>query len=180
MVRCTSCGQSLPPAEFHRQPRKVNGLSSWCKSCHNAGTQRWRADNRVPLNARRRQPPHDKVCVTCGKPFTTTRSAKLYCVADCRNQRHRWRPTGHNIGRQKRERVLTRDGWLCYLCDTPIDRTVQWPHPLSRSVDHVIPRSRGGTDDESNLRAAHWRCNEAKGARTITNSRIRVVDPRAA
>lgn len=35
------------------------------------------------------------------------------------------------------------------------------------TVDHVIPRSLGGSDDLSNLRLAHWSCNRAKGNRPI-------------
>lgn len=30
-------------------------------------------------------------------------------------------------------------------------------------VDHVIPISKGGTDDLSNLRPLHWQNNKAKG-----------------
>ncbi|MFI3296906.1 MAG: HNH endonuclease domain-containing protein [bacterium] len=30
-------------------------------------------------------------------------------------------------------------------------------------IDHIYPRSRGGNDDERNLRAMHWRNNESKG-----------------
>jgi len=44
-----------------------------------------------------------------------------------------------------------------------IDPGLRWPHPLSPSVDHVIPVSAGGSDRDDNLRAAHWGCNKAKG-----------------
>ena len=33
-------------------------------------------------------------------------------------------------------------------------------------LDHVLPRSRGGTDLPDNLVPACWRCNDAKNART--------------
>jgi len=32
-------------------------------------------------------------------------------------------------------------------------------------VDHILPRSEGGTDDPDNLQALCWRCNQDKGAR---------------
>ena len=43
-----------------------------------------------------------------------------------------------------RRRVLARAGHLCQIegCDAP-----------ATEVDHIVPRSRGGTDDLSNLRA---------------------------
>lgn len=55
----------------------------------------------------------------------------------------------------KRARVLARDGYVCHLCGLP----------GADSVDHIIPRSRGGSDDESNLRAAHAVCNNRRGVR---------------
>lgn len=30
------------------------------------------------------------------------------------------------------------------------------------TVDHIVPLSKGGTDDPSNLQLAHWRCNQKK------------------
>ena len=53
---------------------------------------------------------------------------------------------------RKRPGVLARDGYVCWLCGLP----------GADSVDHVIPRSRGGTDDDDNLRAAHLRCNSGR------------------
>jgi HNH endonuclease len=31
--------------------------------------------------------------------------------------------------------------------------------PLSASIDHILPKSRGGTDDDRNLQITHLRCN---------------------
>jgi len=33
-------------------------------------------------------------------------------------------------------------------------------------MEHILPRSLGGTDDRSNLAASCYRCNEFKGAKT--------------
>jgi 5-methylcytosine-specific restriction endonuclease McrA len=45
----------------------------------------------------------------------------------------------------------------CHLCGKPATDD----DPLV--VDHVVPLIWGGTDDESNLRAAHASCNNSKG-----------------
>jgi hypothetical protein len=34
--------------------------------------------------------------------------------------------------------------------------------PLSASIDHILPKSRGGTDDDGNLQITHLRCNLLK------------------
>jgi 5-methylcytosine-specific restriction endonuclease McrA len=67
--------------------------------------------------------------------------------------------------------------WLCLeLCD-PVDPATP-RNPRGVSVDHVLPRSRGGSDDLSNLRPAHLRCNAGRGARPPVHRRP-VVDASA-
>jgi len=41
--------------------------------------------------------------------------------------------------------------------------------PLGLTVDHVIPRAKGGTDDITNLRPAHHRCNTSRQARPASD-----------
>lgn len=56
--------------------------------------------------------------------------------------------------------VLWRDAdGRCYLCGEPVD-------PEDFHLEHVMPTSRGGTSELSNLRIAHPRCNLSKGNRT--------------
>jgi HNH endonuclease len=38
------------------------------------------------------------------------------------------------------------------------------PDPLSKSLDHLIPLSRGGTHEPANVSLAHLRCNVSRGA----------------
>ena len=55
-----------------------------------------------------------------------------------------------------RRAVFARDGWMCQYCGA---RT-------SLTVDHVIPRSKGGTHTWDNVVAACRRCNSRKENRT--------------
>jgi 5-methylcytosine-specific restriction endonuclease McrA len=54
-----------------------------------------------------------------------------------------------------RAAVLKRDEERCVYCGLP-----------AITVDHVIPRSRGGSDDEDNLVACCSECNGGKGDKT--------------
>ncbi|MFD2840105.1 HNH endonuclease [Populibacterium corticicola] len=66
-------------------------------------------------------------------------------------------------------RVLATYGSQCHLCQHPIDvRLLGQRHPDGPSVDHLIPRSKGGTNDMGNLRPAHQRCNSRRGNRPLT------------
>jgi hypothetical protein len=44
--RCVRCEQTKPLADFTRHKRTSDGLSSWCKDCHNAATREWRRRKR--------------------------------------------------------------------------------------------------------------------------------------
>ena len=50
----------------------------------------------------------------------------------------------------------------CAVCNEPIDLTLLRTSKMGLTVDHWIPLSKGGSDDMSNLRPAHWICNRRK------------------
>lgn len=66
--------------------------------------------------------------------------------------------------------ILERDRWICQLCMKPISRTAPPRTPFAPSIDHIVPVSRGGTGHPSNLRAAHYSCNSARGNREMPNA----------
>lgn len=59
------------------------------------------------------------------------------------------------ISRRKRFEILERDGFQCGYCGRPASESVL-------EVDHIVARSRGGTDDPSNLVSACFDCNRGK------------------
>lgn len=58
--------------------------------------------------------------------------------------------------------VYKRDGWTCGLCRLPVDPGLAWPHPMSASVDHILPLSQGGSHTLANVQCAHLSCNSRK------------------
>lgn len=63
----------------------------------------------------------------------------------------------------KVEDLAARDGWVCWLCERPIDPDAIVGSPARATVDHVVPKSRGGPTEPANLRLAHARCNGRRG-----------------
>ena len=57
-----------------------------------------------------------------------------------------------------RRAIYERDGWVCQLCEAPVDPGAA-AHAERASLDHIVPQSRGGSHDPSNLRMAHVGCN---------------------
>lgn len=58
--------------------------------------------------------------------------------------------------------LFNRDGNSCGVCSEDIDPNLKYPDRLSASVDHIMPRSRGGADHMDNYQLAHLICNIRK------------------
>lgn len=61
--------------------------------------------------------------------------------------------------------IFERDSWVCGICSKPIDPNLEWPDPMSASLDHIVPLAAGGKHERTNCQAAHYGCNSRKGAR---------------
>ncbi|MFD6517310.1 HNH endonuclease [Rhodococcus sp. NPDC060176] len=79
-----------------------------------------------------------------------------------KNQRRRARLLDAFVEDVDLQVVWQRDGGVCQLCDTAIDPEIEWPHRQSRTLDHIIPLSRGGEHSYANVQLAHHSCNSRK------------------
>lgn len=61
--------------------------------------------------------------------------------------------------------IYNRDGWKCGICFAEVDRSLSWPHPMSVSLDHIVPLSLGGEHVAENVRCSHLSCNVRRGNR---------------
>lgn len=71
--------------------------------------------------------------------------------------------TGRDNRRRRIERIRERDGALCWLCGRALDWTLRKGRYPGITLDHVVPRSLGGTGVLSNLKLAHRICNTVRG-----------------
>ena len=69
-----------------------------------------------------------------------------------------------------RKNILMRDRYTCQFCGRILPA-----HELT--IDHVIPRSRGGQTDWDNVVACCQRCNTAKGDRFPEEAGLRLLRP---
>jgi 5-methylcytosine-specific restriction endonuclease McrA len=67
-----------------------------------------------------------------------------------------------------RRALFARDGWRCVYCGTASSRL---------TLDHVVPRSRGGDSVWENVVTACAPCNHRKGDRTLEEARMELRYP---
>lgn len=66
-----------------------------------------------------------------------------------------------NIRQQRRDTLFamaTKKGkqCLCFVCKKPVDKS-------QATLEHILPLSKGGTDEMSNLAISHKLCNNRRG-----------------
>lgn len=124
-------------------------------------------------------------CQHCGREFEQVvyNQVKIYCSRKC--ARDAWRIANPEkatlmkaIGRHRRRArkmatlhvaidpwaVYERDGWRCGICGRKVRRGLSFPHPMSASLDHIVPLASGGSHTWDNVQCAHFICNSRKGA----------------
>jgi 5-methylcytosine-specific restriction endonuclease McrA len=67
-----------------------------------------------------------------------------------------------------RRALFARDGWRCVYCGSGGGRL---------TLDHVVPRSRGGESVWENVVTACAPCNHRKGNRTLEEARMELMQP---
>lgn len=106
-------------------------------------------------------------CNWCDETFTaaaaTWDSRSRYCSPRCSRAASRAaRGKRFIVQPQMRQAIYERDGWKCQLCRKRVGKKYPPSHPRAATLDHIVPRSLGGSDEPVNLQLAHRICNSRK------------------
>lgn len=180
-LTCDHCGVSF----LRRASENAKNRGTFCtRDCAYASR---RARSKQPNETKF---PRSKVyfptCANCMDVFSSRKSSARLCKP-CRNRQKAASAKdrtmslyalatqyvdGQYQGAQWRAGLLQllvdRDGPNCGICRRKVDITLKSGTRGSKrgpSIDHIIPRSQGGSDDLNNLRLTHWGCNQRRGNR---------------
>lgn len=145
-VPCTGCGKLLWTGTGSVSPDERKCRE--CRKTHSYGTGCRCEECRAKMAAKQRR-------FAAGVKARTGRSIRSHYPDG--SERH-W------ISYKSRMAIYERDDWTCWLCNEPVDRDAHYNANRAPSLDHVIPRSKGGTHEERNLRCSHRICNGKRGA----------------
>lgn len=78
--------------------------------------------------------------------------------------------SGHRMEFERNRKRVLASGEVCAICGQRVNKKLKYPHPMSATVDHIIPVSKGGhPSDIENLQLAHFSCNRKKSDKLIDN-----------
>lgn len=110
----------------------------------------------------------DRECKHCLSPFRARTGKQFYCLKTCQvaagGCRRRGRLAKAFVEDVDKGAVAQRDKWKCQLCRRKVDGSLPWPHPMSWSLDHVVPITQGGEHSYANIQLTHLICNLQKHA----------------
>lgn len=80
----------------------------------------------------------------------------------------------HKAAFQRNKKRIYATQEICGICGKPVDPSYKFPHPLSRTIDHIIPVAKGGhPSDIDNLQLAHFTCNRQKSDKLFHVNQIK-------
>ena len=194
MKVCSKCGQNKPIDDYYNTSsgRGYYGKRADCKTCTNAASvirvAEWRRNNpdkRKAVDARYRRNNREK-CRAASRKSYRKKPAKYKARTRAWANRHPDKVREYDRNFKARNRTLlamrsskrraqkvraggefTKDEWLMLCQDTGYRCVYCGVVDAKLHADHVVPLSRGGRHDISNIVPACARCNCSKGAKPL-------------
>lgn len=171
---CAAHYDDLYKLELTGKPRAYRWATE--KRCVVCGATEWRGKGRKVCSGRCKRllarnggqpPPAIAECVRCGSVIDLTVRGKAGRKKRADTKMCAWCKARH--GTRHRVSVMdvvaARGAEPCQICGEEVDLALRHPDLFRASIDHIVPYSRGGTHDLSNLQVVHLYCNYLKSDR---------------
>lgn len=169
MRKCAGCDTQFEIGPRERNKRKWCSTTCRRRSYFKANPEKKReaAAKQAERQSKAYVPTaYSLTCRMCSADFVASRPDQMYCGKPCQYRSvhlaRRARRRGVERAVYYPTEVGERDGWACGICREPVDMEISYPDPMSRSIDHIVPISKGGGDTPENVQLAHLSCNIAK------------------
>jgi hypothetical protein len=204
--KCKDCGLDKPVSDYWKQSKGT--LKSYCKPCHTKrakaytkpSAKTWQVVPRLcdvcnatylpttkwqkrcskvcgythQNRANRKTADNKGKCARCAASLSGKKAHAIYCSKTCVSMDHNFKRRAKIgfIGIARRQEIYERDGGKCYSCQSAVAVD-------DFELDHLVPVSRLGTSEPSNLAVACRFCNRSRGATIGTKQLIKLFELRA-
>jgi 5-methylcytosine-specific restriction endonuclease McrA len=163
MKRCCHCKVEKPLSEFCKNRSTKDGLSKVCRTCLYMYTSAWKKNNR------------DKVALQTERNQGTTERyylAHREKILEWQKNYHHSHRAEESVWHRNRRSKKKASGEFTYaefkqLCDRFGNVCLCCGMEKKLTPDHVIPLSRGGSNNIDNIQPLCFECNHRKRAKTI-------------
>jgi 5-methylcytosine-specific restriction endonuclease McrA len=174
---CSKCQADEPLADFNKQAKSKDGYHYYCRECQRGYarsnkeryaeySRRWHAANADHKADLQRQWVAQN-SLTKAEWQVAWKRANSERVREYHSRR-RALIAGSSAEVVDLAAVWERSADECYICGVVVAADLQHPDPMSKSIDHVIPLSRGGAHVDENLAYVHLICNQRKNAKLLS------------
>lgn len=195
---CTKCRQIKPLSEFAPNKQHRDGRQSACKKCYMSKYNQWdksgykcqhcqnsfmpklREQKYCSVECKRKaqwlknRVHNYALCLRCGASLYGKNTKAVYCSKTCKSMDHTFKHRGagpKQLRTARRRLIIERDKQICYLCN-------QFVEYKKIDIDHLIPRTRGGSSDACNLSVTCQTCNRGRGNRIGIEQLVRLFELR--
>jgi 5-methylcytosine-specific restriction endonuclease McrA len=155
MKTCTKCHGKFSVSNFYKNPRRKDGYNDWCKFCMSL----YKKSSYNKEEEKKRHHvyylSHRQECINRAAKRVGTDSYRFYQ----RQYQSNRRVVTNSIG------MLTESEWYC-ICLLYDFKCAYCLKECKLEMEHVIPVSRGGMTDITNIIPACHSCNSSKNDRT--------------
>lgn len=79
----------------------------------------------------------------------------------------------HRANYEKNKRIILKTQNTCGICGKPVDHSLKYPHPMSATIDHIIPVAKNGHPSSlENLQLSHFSCNRQKSDKLFKEKKV--------
>lgn len=172
MKTCNECKQLKSFDAFHKRKASKDGFQHRCIECLYEIQKAYRQTEKGKTDRKKEAEKYRTLHYE-----KLRENHKINCKKYRRSEKGREARYRDNVRRRstefkvdftphQRRKIIERDNWKCQICNQIVQDTLK-NDDLKANIDHIIPISKGGNSEPSNLQTLCRKCNLTKADKVL-------------